>query len=374
MACSNCFNGCTEIVSDQCVKYTGIDIPSLEISNGDTLSAVQSKITEFILSLSNGTGINPIIEQEDLCELISSFLPVCDTINLNDVLSALFKSICFLNSGVESCQNDISTINASYSIGCLEGVQSTSNTHDILQAAINKLCQTDAALTALALDVATNYVKISDLNTLIQAYLDSIAPTSLQKNKMVPYVAYEYYGPLTNFDITGAGSGEWVDVYLCNGNNGTPDRRGRTAVGTTDGSMQGGAMSATVNPSVSGNPSYSLAGVAGQNNVSLTVNQIPSHTHTATATSTASPHSHFTTRNAETGFTINSINPVVRKRSYGNNDSYNLSSGSGTADVGPTSPSTVSVSTSVVVNATGGSLPHTNVQPTIGAYFIMYIP
>ena len=37
MSCSNCFNGCTEIISDQCVRYTGFNIPALGISNGDTL-------------------------------------------------------------------------------------------------------------------------------------------------------------------------------------------------------------------------------------------------------------------------------------------------------------------------------------------------
>ena len=46
--CSNCYNGCTEIVSDRCVKYTGINIPALGIQNGDTLSAVEESITTYI--------------------------------------------------------------------------------------------------------------------------------------------------------------------------------------------------------------------------------------------------------------------------------------------------------------------------------------
>ena len=44
------------------------------------------------------------------------------------------------------------------------------------------------------------------------------------------------------------------------------------------------------------------------------------------------------------------------------------------ADLGPTSPSTVSVTTSVVNSVTGGGLGHSNIQPTIGAYYIMFIP
>lgn len=376
MACSNCFNGCTEIISDQCVKYTGYNIPALGISNGDTLAEVELRITTFIIDLSTGVGIIPVIDPNDLCALVSGFLPVSGDITLNDVISALLQSICDLKTNVDAIDSTLTTLNADYTIGCLTGVTSSSDTHDILQAAINKLCLTAADLTALQLNVSTNYVELSDLNTLIQAYLDSIAPSSLQKNKMVPYVAYEYYGSLAGFDVTGAGSGQFVDVYLCNGNNGTPDKRGRVAVGTTDGSMAGNIpMSSIVNPSTPGNPSYSLAGLAGLNNVTLIVNQIPSHTHTATATSTADPHSHFI---ANVGANIGDLtanNPLDTEfQGGGGNLEYRLKSTSGVADLGPTSPSTVTVTTSVVNSATGGGEAHSNIQPTIGAYYIMHIP
>ena len=42
--CTDCYNGCTEIVSDRCVKYTGIDVPVLGIQTGDTLSHVEESI------------------------------------------------------------------------------------------------------------------------------------------------------------------------------------------------------------------------------------------------------------------------------------------------------------------------------------------
>lgn len=379
MACSNCFNGCTEIISDQCVKYTGNDIPALDIYNGDTLADVELKITTFILSLSTGVGIIPVIDPADLCALVSGFLPGSGDINLNDVISALLQSICDLKTNVDAIDGTLTTLNANYTIGCLTGVTSSSDTHDILQAAINKLCLTAADLTTLTLNVTNNYVELADLNTLIQAYLDSLAPSSLEKNKMVPYVAYEYYGSLAGFDVTGAGSGQFIDVYLCNGSNGTPDKRGRVAVGTTDGSMVGNiAMSSIVNPSTAGNPSYSLASLAGLNNVTLTVNQIPSHTHTAAATSTAAPHSHFIARN---GANIGDLTPTGAMDSEndigglsGQRFSYRLKSTTGVADLGPTSPSTVSVTTSVVNSVTGGGLGHSNIQPTIGAYYIMFIP
>jgi microcystin-dependent protein len=375
MSCSNCFNGCTEIISDQCVRYTGFNIPALGISNGDTLANVELQIATFIIDLSTGNGIIPVINPADLCALVSGFLPVSGEITLNDVISALIRSICSLKTSVTAIESTLTTLNANYTIGCLTGVTSSSDTHDILQAAIDKLCSTATDLTLLAANVNTNYVKLTDLNALIQAYLNSIAPSNLYKNKMVPYIAYEYYGLLTGFDVTGAGSGLFANVYLCNGNNGTPDKRGRVAVGTTDGSMAGNIpMSSIVNPSTPGNPSYSLFGLAGANNVTLTTNQIPSHTHAATATSTATPHSHFIAKSGSQDGDLNDISPLDTLWDAGDNYSYNLKKTPGTANLGPTNNATVTVTTSVVVDPAGLGQSHNNIQPTIGAYYIMYIP
>lgn len=380
MSCSNCFNGCTEIISDQCVRYTGFNIPALGISNGDTLASVELQISTFIIDLSTGNGIIPVINPADLCSLVSGFLPVSGDITLNDVISALIKSICALKTSVTAIESTLTTLNANYTIGCLTGVTASSDTHDILQAAINKLCSTATDLTALEADVDTNYVKLADLNALIQAYLNSIAPSNLYKNKMVPYIAYEYYGSLTGFDVTGAGSGLFANVYLCNGSNGTPDKRGRVAVGTTDGTMAGTiTMSSIVNPSTPGNPSYSVNGLAGANNVTLTINQIPVHTHTATgtSTSTADPHSHFIAKSSATNDgDLSPTIPLLSEWDGGTNFSYRLKSVVGTANEGPTSNTTVVVntSTSVVVDTAGLGQSHNNIQPTIGAYYIMYIP
>lgn len=375
MSCSNCFNGCTEIISDQCVKYTGYNIPALDISNGDTLADVELKITTFIIELSTGNGIIPVINPADLCPLVSGFLPGSGDITLNDVISALIKSICALKTSVTAIESTLTTLNADYTIGCLTGVTASSDTHAILQAAINKLCSTAADLTALELDVQTNYVQLADLNSLIQAYLDSIAPANLYKNRMVPYIAYEYYGPITSFDITGAGSGLFANVYLCNGNNGTPDKRGRVAAGVTTG-MGGGAMNPAVNPG-GANPNYTINFTTGQNAVTLSATEIPSHTHTATATSTASPHSHFIAKDGANIGDLTSTSPLdvlFDDGGTGAKFSYNLKSTSGSADLGPTSNATVNVTTSVVVSPTGGGVAHNNIQPTIGAYYIMYIP
>lgn len=45
--CSNCYNGCAEITSDQCIRYTGIDVPVLGIKTGDSLSYVEQALITF---------------------------------------------------------------------------------------------------------------------------------------------------------------------------------------------------------------------------------------------------------------------------------------------------------------------------------------
>ena len=63
MACNNCFNGCAEIVSDKCVRYTGADIPTLGISKGDTLASVEAALATFIQNIITGNWNKRILEE-----------------------------------------------------------------------------------------------------------------------------------------------------------------------------------------------------------------------------------------------------------------------------------------------------------------------
>jgi microcystin-dependent protein len=150
-------------------------------------------------------------------------------------------------------------------------------------------------------------------------------------------------------------------VFLCNGSNGTPDKRGRVAVGTTDGSMAGSIpMSSVVNPSTPGNPSYALNSVQGLNNVTLTASQIPSHTHSATSNVIDPGHQH----NYETRITNNRAQFSNTEREV---TVYQLSTLQ-------TASATTNITVNTVIGNSGGGLSHTNIQPTIGAYYIMFIP
>ena len=96
MSCTNCFNGCAETISDQCVKYTGIDVPALGISNGDNLLTVENAITNFLVPAINGTGIKPIIDPNIICNIVKLYLPPCTTctgFTLNEILTAIVANI-----------------------------------------------------------------------------------------------------------------------------------------------------------------------------------------------------------------------------------------------------------------------------------------
>lgn len=382
--CSNCYNGCTEIVSDQCVRYTGLDVPVLGIQNGDSLSYVEQALITFLTSTLDGTGIVITLPEGTYCELVTSYLPTCGDITAVNLFEALVKSACDLQTQVDVVVADLVVLNEDYTVGCLTGVTASSGTHDILQAVITKLCQIDVSLTALALDVSTNYVKLADLDALIAAYLSGIAPVVTQQSvKMIPYTVVEYYGNLSYFDGTGAGisSMGFENIYLCNGLNGTPDKRGRVPVGAIVG-VVGGALAPAVDPSNPGNPNYALSAVAGANSVILTTNQIPSHIHvnTATTTVTSAPHTHTLVGGygtGEGGATINTQVAIARENAFDGNSTYNLTNASVNSVLYGKSGETTTTATAAttMVNAeAGGGLSHNNIQPVLACYYIMYIP
>lgn len=371
MPCSNCYNGCAEIVSDRCVKYTGIDVPALGIQNGDSLSFIEASLIEFLTNALTGVAILPTIDESVLCNIITKYLPDCGELTLNDYISALIQATCELQEQVIVLDNRIDTIESSYVLGCVTGVAANAGTHAVLQAVITKLCSINTSLTALTLNVTTNYVKIADLNDLIQTYLDSLAVSTKYYTKMIPYTAVEYYGSLTNFDATGAGTGDWEKIYLCNGQNGTPDKRGRVPVGAIQ-LVPGGALNAAVNPATPGNPNYSVGDVTGANTITLDATQIPSHTHSVTDAG----HDHFVLANDNAApITFaggpTASGPVSSYADLSGNYSYRTAaSGLTSASVGLSSTETTGIS----LGSTGGGLGHSNIQPVLACYYIMYIP
>lgn len=368
MSCSNCYNGCPEIISDQCVKYTGIDIPILGIKNGDSLSYVEQALITFLVSTLDGTGIKPNISLTDsyLCNLVKQYLPDCEDITAANLFIALIKAACDLQvqltalaastqSQIDDINATLNTLNATYTgvgVGtCLPSVGGNDGTHDILQAVIDQLC-----------NVTNTYVQLADLNTLIQNYLDSIAPANKFYNKMVPYTVVEfyqeldYYLPASGFTPSGAGFGQFEKIYICNGNHGTPDKRGRVTVGAIQ-NVGGGVLDAQVDPATPGgfNPNYDKNTKTGTNSITLTTGQIPSHNHIATVD--PNPHTHDILTGDDYLGSVES-----GRNGQGQDTNVRLNR--------QTEPTTLSVA----IQNTGGGSAHANNQPAIGAYYIMYIP
>lgn len=369
MACSNCYSNCAEIQSDKCVKYTGIDNTVLGINNGDSLNYVTSALMGFLVSTLDASGIKYELEPENVCAIISAELVDCTDITQKDISNALAAVICAIDTRVSALEAFDIALEATYTPDCVPGIVGTEGTHAVVQAVINQLCTVTTDLDALELNVSTNYVLISDIETYIANYISGVesgASIGL-KDRMIPYAVVEYYGPTSVFDAsgsgldkTGEGGQDWREIYLCNGENGTPDKRGRVGVGATSG-MGGGAFPTTTDPVIVGNPTYNLYSVTGTNTVTLTSAQMPSHTHTGTA-DTAGAHTHT--------YTQYTLDQEVATTGSGVRTLNNNNTQSGTF----TTSSEGDHSHTITINSTGSGGSHNNIQPVLACYYIMYIP
>lgn len=373
MSCSNCYNGCAEISSDKCIKYTGEDIPALGISYGDSLLHVEEQLAKFIISTLNGSGIVINVPSSVICDLIEKHLPTCPSYQLDELIITIIKAVCDLQAQVDAIKADITALNADYSILCLSGVTSSSDTHQIVQAIINKLCSINQSLAALTLNVTNNYVKISDIDGYIADYLASVAPANKAYTKMVPYSPIPYFGALSGYptpsdqlSTTGQGTGYWEKVYICNGLGSTPDLRGRTIVGAVSG-VGGGPLDTQVNPADPRNPNYTNGTTAGENFITLTSAQMPTHNHVASVTDTGHTHSITVTTSGSTA-----------PNGFPNYPTFNSTTDLGgtiaTNPVGMNGTNSSTTGISVSISDTGGGQSHQNVQPSFGMYYIVYIP
>lgn len=385
--CNNCFNGCTETISDQCVKYTGIDVPALGISNGDPLPVIENALITFLTSTLTGVGVKIDLSSINVCAIVQQYLPTCGELNILELSKALAQASCNIQEQIDAIVATLAILNADYTIGCLEGVTASSDTHAIVQAVIEKLCSVDASLTFI-LDQLPSYVLSSEICTLVDDCINNNnGGTSLASSKMLPYSVIPYYGAVSGyptvsdgFSGTGAGYGYWLNVYVCNGQNpGVPDLRGRVAVGSTDmGSVN---WPTQTNPAGAGNPTYgykTTTSIQGNNTTTLSLAQIPAHNHTgSTAITTIPPitHSHFTVGTNDSASLLTTT-PIAQSHSTGGNFGYSLVGSSVAATIGKTSDVTLSPipTTTLTIQPAGQNEAHINYQPGLAVYYIMYIP
>lgn len=372
MSCINCFDGCGTPMPDTCVKYTGENIPLLGISTGDPVSKVEQSIIAKLEEFAAGQGIT--LSTIDLkCDFLDTLFGCCKDKTLVNLIQLLIDANCTLKDLVASLEAVVFAPTA-FNTSCLTGLPTNPTRDEILQATLDQLC----SITTTVNTVAGDYVKATDLNSLIAAYLAGASGTVQQYTKMVPYVAYEYYGTLGNFDAGGKGIAAvgYDKVYICNGSNGTPDKRGRVAVGAVQGVPAGTVpLDPFVDPTIPSNAgtNYSLLQKFGQSYVTLLANQMPGHTHIATVSDLG--HTHFTagvSENGDTNDLVNSTHPVAYIAREQGEFKYRLLNSYTSATVGLSSKASSNIT---ITNASsGGSQSHDNRQPSIAAYYIMYIP
>lgn len=339
MPCTDCFRNCDPIISDRCVQYTGPTIACLDICAGDTLYMVEAQIAEKLCAAMDGTGID-LSDVDITCEFLTDILGDEDP-TLFNLMQMLVTASCTLKELIDLINDQINAPFV-FDTACLTGTLTTRD--EIIQAVITKLCSIDARLTL----VESDYVKASDLCTLVQACITT--PSSQYNLRMVPYVVYPYVGPLYNFDNTGAGISalNFDKVYLCNGLNNTQDWRGRSAIGAIN-NVPGGAFDPQIDPSISGNVNYTLNQKVGTPNVTLSLTQIPAHTH--------------------------AVNDPGHRHSSAFSQQMRPCGSACTPNIEPGSGINTSVATTgITIGSAGSSQPHTNLQPSIAVYYIIYIP
>lgn len=348
MACIDCFNNCDgKVISDKCVKYTGIAKAFLGINPGDPLSEVQAAIIDKLEEVIDGSGIT--LADLTSCTAIDTALGSKEK-TLYNIVQALYTVICTLRADVDVIKDEVGTP-SSFDTECLTGLPASPTKDDILQGVLSLLCSISTTVNTINGD----YITSANLCSAVAECLASSASTQ-ENTKMPKYCPLPYYGPLSVFDSQGNGiSGFGYDkVYLCLGQVvrgfNVPDMRGRVPMGANFG-VPGGAMDSAVDPSA--NPSYVISKGLKKGEFShvITNAESPSHTHSVTDPG----HTH------TTGFGTDS--------SSGNNHA-NFAKLDSTS-VNKTSNSNT---TGITINSSGGGQAHNNVQPSLGVYFIIYIP
>ncbi len=193
-------------------------------------------------------------------------------------------------------------------------------------------------------DAITDYVKaLANQVNAIQPVVNALVSVPVG-------TILEYDGSLANFNTSGLGTGPMVNWAICNGLNGTPDKRGRFTVGAISGVPNAGAPSlgAEVDPTATFDginpPNYAAGNAGGKPHHKITVGELPAHHHQQQISQTDNIGTQIEGDNMDSG----SSRAVYR--------GFNPTFGGAvqTAD-------------------TGGAGAHTNLPPFIASYYIKRI-
>lgn len=293
MGCDTNYGSCTDVVTSDCVKWIGPDIACLGITSGQSISQTEVLIANEVCTILSDIDISSTTITGELIALLG---------NRSKTIASLFQILLdydvTLRGLIQSVQDQV-TISNQHTIDfkCIAPVVGPCDTppsydlNNIIQLIINYVC-------ALNVKVDGNTTTIPDTATSYAGYLLKSAINTCQPNRIAkygdgpttgiqfrgfvpPYTAMAYFGPLSNFDASGRGvdGTPMCGFYICNGNNGTPDLRGRTIIGATNG-VGGGSLNAQVDPTQNaGLGSYTQWDFGGEIRHKLNIGEIPSHKH-----------------------------------------------------------------------------------------------
>jgi hypothetical protein len=135
-------------------------------------------------------------------------------------------------------------------------------------------------------DTLANYIKTA-MTMADSASNLAASKVSVPVRGIIPYSPVG--GTITNFDTTGLGTGSMTNWALCNGNNNTPDLRGRFLVGAVDIPDSGApALDAVVDPASpyegTNPPNHAMEDTGGEPHLKLlsTESGVAAHTHDIT--------------------------------------------------------------------------------------------
>lgn len=344
MPCEDCLSNCNGLrTTDKCVEYTGADIACLGICTGDSLFEVEAAIADKLCSILDGTNID-LSDVNVTCSFLTGILANADP-TLANLMQMLVTASCTLRELIQDIQDDLNVV-ISIDAPCLT-LPSNPTIIDVAVAAAEKVCDVSDIADAIQAD----YVKASELCTLVNQCIAGSASTQ-EYAKMPKYVPMAYLGPLSVFDSSGKGLAAYGydKVYICNGNNGTQDLRGRALVGANT-NVVGPALDAAVDPSLPANVGYSITQNTkkGAYTDTLTTTTMPSHTHTVTDPGHTHPYI-----GVDTVITAGGTNSTRR--------------------CGDFSKTTSSAATGISIASTGSSQPHNNMQSSFGVVWIIYLP
>lgn len=352
--CNNCYNNCLGSISpDGCIQYTGPDVPELGICQGDTLYSVEQAILVKLVSLLSGSNLSfptLAITCPSLTSLINS------SMGLSTILQAYADAICSLNSTVTTLGGQVNP-SSSFNVGCLTLTTATPTRDQVLQAALNKICDLNLRVNIIEGD----YVKTEELSTLVNQIITAQTLTQ-EYVKMSKFIAYPFFGSLSVFDSQGKGlaSMGYDKIYICNGQavNGftLPDTRGYALVGANL-NVPGAALDSAVDPGLAANAGYGISQGTKKGELSHTssIQEMPSHTHSLTDpghTHTSSVKSQDTEGGGRFGYIPN--NNGDGDHSYSSKTDFSV--------------------TGITNQATGNGQPHNNLQPSLGTIYIMFVP